>query len=363
MTVDSATDTPRPSRQPDLVATPDESSRLDIALDLLVEVVGELSGSGRLPTGSEVRLALKNRTYDGFDLKSLGFRRFRDFLAGAVAQGRIEVDETRPGDVAVRLPGIASTTAVVPPAIRGDLWRAFLEWGPDELRLYDNIEDKVIRLPRTPAPLEPERFASVRRSVAEAPDRYISITPVSRTTQVDWMRQFAATRAPDLRELLEQALAGEKPSKTFVQVLRALPDERARWQEALLGHIRSRVEDWRAGAGLDISIDKRADADVQEAPPPDADADVPAVPATPRWVISTQQAPRPSTDEALSALTAIVRTQRLARHRWLDAKAARSTPDPRAESELRRRLHEAIDRMPVDELRRLVIPVGYLFEE
>jgi len=345
---------------------PDSRPDRDVAFDLLVEIVGELSSSGRAPTGSGVRLALKARTYDGFDVKSLGFARFRDFLAAAASQGRIEVDEMRPGDVAVRLPGIASATPVVPPEVRGDLWRAFLEWGPDELRLFDVKEDAVVRLPREPAPLEPERFVVVRRRLAESPDDFVTIPPVSRKQHVQWMHEFARTRTPELRNLLSQALAGDKPAKTFVQVLRALPEERARWNEALLAHVRARVEEWRDSSSLDISIDKRSVGDEgadrsSSSSPGSVSVDGPGTHPS-RWLLSGKHAQPPSSDTALTALTALLETRRPRDEaQRFSSVSVRTSQGP--ERELRNRLHMAIDRMPAEDLRRLLIPVGYLFEE
>lgn len=75
-----------------------------------------------------------------------------------------------------------------------------------------------------------------------------------------WMHAFSQTRPPELRAILEQSLSGDKPAKTFGQVLRALPDEHAQWSNALVSHVRDAVERWRDDHDLDISIDKAESA-------------------------------------------------------------------------------------------------------
>lgn len=130
-----------------------DGSDLKIAFGLLTEVLNGYERAGQVPTGSQVRLALKHRTYDGFDPKKLGFRQFREFLARAAEAGLVEVDENRPGDVAVRPVSRRPNEPIPSRQIRGDLWRAFLDWAPEELRLFDRRNDAVIRLPREPAPL------------------------------------------------------------------------------------------------------------------------------------------------------------------------------------------------------------------
>ena len=351
----------------DPVSTPgaddDAKQRLEVAFALVAETVGELTSSGRQATGSEVRLALKARTYGGFDPRALGFRRFRAFLSAAAERGVVEVDERRRGDVAVRLPGVAGAAPEAPREVRGDLWRAFLDWGPDELRLFDIDADRVLRLPKEPAPLEPERFGAIRRRRLESPETLVEISGVSRQQLTDWMLDFAASREPTLRDLLVRSLEGDKPTKTFLQIVRALPEEHARWNEALLLRLRPVIEAWRDANSLTISIDRSMPRDDVEMPPIAAHAsEEGTTPSSPRrWALSDVRVAAAPEDVARTAITAAFRTAERGRSWAFVRPAGSSLATPSDEVELRRRLHEAIDRMPPEELRKIALPVGYLF--
>lgn len=344
-------------------------SEFSVALDVLEQVVQEFVEAGRSPTGSQVRIALKERTYGGFDQRRLGFATFRAFLREAAIRGRVVVDEDRPGDVAVRLSGGRSSGSEPVRPIRGDFWRAFVEWQPAELRLYDTNEDRVHRLPRDPAPLEPEQFANIRRRLAEAPGAFIEISPVARNQQLDWMREFARSGPEALRSVLEESLAGEKPAKTFAQVLRALPEERSRWNLILTARVRGVVEEWCAIHAIAPSIDKRFETRVEGKYREIAElaggsasrGEVARGIAAPALegaspALSGQAA-------ALTALAAFVRTSTAVRGGRTVIRVRHGTDRSSAtEDELRLRIHAAVDRMPAEELRQLVIPVGYLFE-
>lgn len=332
-----------------------------IAFTLVPEVVGELTSSGRDATGSEVRLALKDRTYGGFDPKALGFRRFRDFLDAAGERGLIEVDRSRRGDVGVRLPGHAGRPVDAPREVRGDLWRAFVDWGPDELRLFDTANDRVIRLPKEPAPLEPEKFSAIRRRLVESPQSLVAISPVSREQLGQWMREFASSREPALRELLVGALDGEKPAKTFLQIVKGLPEEHARWNDELLLHVRPAIERWREANGVAASIEK-SEPTPSQAGSLGAPTPLPKTEALPAGAGPVEQRPSGASPEATR--TAITAAFRIASKSplWSHTRTVGALgPDASEDVDLRQRLHAAIDRMPVDELRKIVLPVGYLF--
>ena len=74
------------------------------AFSVLVDAVRELGEAGTVPTASQVRLAMKRRTYGGFDPGKLGYKRFRDFLSEAASENLIDLDEDRPGDGAALRP-------------------------------------------------------------------------------------------------------------------------------------------------------------------------------------------------------------------------------------------------------------------
>ena len=322
----------------------------DEAFDALVAAVQSLAELGRSPTASEARLEVGRRTYGGFNLRALGYKRFRDFLKDAEDAGRVIVDPTRPGDITVSVPGVRSQVEASVPGVRNDLWKAFVDWAPGKSRLYDLIESRAIILPTEPAPLEPEKFKKARELSMQEPERFIVIEPITVKQQIGWMREFAETVGDSrLRSLLEAALESEKPVKVFLAVLREAPAELVRWRSQFTHHVREVIQSWRASdPRLAAVVVDRASAEMQN--PPEASAD------------STQQVTNRTTDEFQHLLTLLASTRVGSFARTTHVRPADGN-DGLGAQRLRLALHLAIDRMPIEELRSLRIPVGYLFEE
>jgi hypothetical protein len=154
----------------------------------------------------------------------------------------IELDTSRQGDIAVSLPGMWKDWYGQAPAIREDLWRAFIDWSQGVARYYDTVTKQAVMLPKIPALLEPEQFRELRHRLEVEPDRFIAIEPIPMETQVGWMREFAASRSDVvLRDLLTRALAGDKPEKLFVTVLRNDPQELHLWHQELRRRVREQA--------------------------------------------------------------------------------------------------------------------------
>ena len=135
-------------------------------------------------------------------------------------------------------------------------------------------------------------------------------------------------------------------------MLRALPLDHDDWERALLSEVRPIVEEWRTRLGLSISIDKTERIAASAAAPKDSSF-TPGDDLSSSSPATSDKAPTP--DVTRTALEAVLRSTENMRV-WSRPQRS-STPD----DELRRRLHLAIDRMPAEELRRIALPIGYLF--
>ena len=306
------------------------------AFKVLTDAVAALvRPTGSPATGSAVRLEMKRRTYDGFSPKSLGYGRFRDFLDDAEDQGFIRVDRERPGDVAVTVAGSTFPEGNSGPMMRSDLWKAFSDWNARLSRFYDLREGRVHMIPAEPAPLEPSRYAECREKLRLDPENFVEIKPVSRQQQLEWMRDFTHI-VPDgeVSLLLSESLRGEHPAKYFVAVLRTSPKLLSLWHSMLRERIYAEVRKWQDSDPrlTEVRIDRAGgpeDANVASAGESEG---------TSAWGKSEQPT--------------AVQTVRFLPHRTRNGSSI-----------LRDRLHEAIDRMPEAELRKISIPIGYLFEE
>jgi hypothetical protein len=316
------------------------------AFAVLLDAVGSLTTEGaRPPTASEVRLEMKHRTYGGFDPKLVGFKRFREFLMAAASQGHIALDASRPGDLAVLRPADADQLREPSNFVRSDLWRAFVDWDPRMLRFYDKNAGKALMIPRESVPFEPMRYRDLRRRLEQEPESFIEINPVEMPTQLAWMREYAErVTDADLRSLLKEALDSKKPLKLFTDMLRANPPQLALWHRELGLKVRREVERWRDSAAAEEQID------IERRQPPSS------APG------SLSQSHSSSRTEDLTSNARLLRLLRT-RLKPSSDRDPSETGSQAEGAELRARLHLAIDRMPLAELKMLRVPVGYLFED
>jgi hypothetical protein len=214
-------------------------------------------------------------------------------------------------------------------------------------RYFDTELDRAVTLPREPAPLEPQRFQELRCRIEADPDKFVVIEPITMRMQLEWMQEFAATTSNvSLRALLAKALAGDKPAKHFTAVLREAPEELYRWRGELASRARLHIDRWRASspALTEVSID-RTD---------------PPLEGSTRQHYDFDDRERSTRVRDFSALISAFKgsTVRIAPdviHNW-----TRKATD--SDKEIRSRLHAAIDKMPLEELKAITIPIGYLFE-
>jgi hypothetical protein len=300
-------------------STGEQPSAREQAFDLLAEIVSENYNHGRRSYGASLKPALVKRTMGGFSLEQLGFPGLRQFLESAQREGRVSLYAAPRGpDVEVAPVGAEplpeTPTERRSQRIRRDLWEAFINWDERLAHYYDKQSNEAIQFAHTPVPLEPSRYTELRRLVAEEPERFVEITPLSFDAQVSWMREFAEGLREGLdREHLLAAVSSNYPAREFARALNTRPAIRNQWSRFRQTRLEEVIGDWARGAGLAIEIHDRPSAD------------------------------GPHAEERESR-----------------------EPGDHSEAErlehLRRRLHEAIDRMPEAELLQLRLPVEYLID-
>jgi hypothetical protein len=349
--------------------------RMAQALGVLDRALDELASEHRLPTASLVRVAMKRLTYDGFDPEELGFKRFRDFLKAAENDKRIELHD-RPGDVVVGRRGAAAPVDGGTVRIRRDLWKSTLDWSPDLAHYLDLETDKIITLPSTPVPLEPEKFANLRDRVTAGDEQLVRIPSIDIRTQVGWMAQFTSTVADaEVQLLLERALASPKSAREFAQVLRSEPAVRYAWNKQLSAHVLVHLLRWKSDEPRLADVQIEATVETSEragsAPGSTSQQAAGAAELTPVEPSATTVHHRAVVDPAPGAPTrmggqAVWRTpsaSHITQTRLGEPVMVNSPRVRERRARLRLALHRAIDRMPEEELARLVLPAGYLIED
>jgi len=385
-TVSSGGATPSETAQSGHPTSPSSefSAQMNEALKVLDHALDELADQQRQPTASQVRLAMKRLTYGGFEPQDLGFKRFRDFLETAARDRRIELYD-RPGDVLVARRGAPPVSDHVV-RIRRDLWKTALDWSADVAHYLDLDTDKVVTVPSVPVPLEPEKFASLRTRIAAKDERLVRIPSIDIHTQVGWMTQFSrSVGEPEVEFRLERALSSPKSAREFARVLRSEPDVRYVWNRQLSAHVLVHLLRWKSEDPR--LVDVRIDAGAERADEPTPREEPTQVAATDAPIVQPDEGsiriygggavgvvPTPERDPSAPSQPRLLsgahihETTRSPRGVGYGGRIgetpATGTPRPRERrSRLRMALHRAIDRMPEEELAKLVIPVGYLIEE
>lgn len=235
--------------------TRDESFRA------LTETVARLDAASRSTLSAAVKPALVAGTGYRFDERAIGFASFREFLAAARHAGAVEL-EPGPGtsDVWVLVrphhgsvgPALAPTPGK-PPAIRADLWQAFVDWAPGWTGLWDRHRASAVRFHEHPSPSEDPAQASWRALYAADAQRFVPIRPIDVETTLSWMAGFSDELAPGrTRTALLDALKGPRAVRTWTGTARShgLYD---RWHERRLRSLRGVVLAWAARNDVDLT--------------------------------------------------------------------------------------------------------------
>ncbi|MFI0448029.1 UPF0158 family protein [Actinomadura sp. 6N118] len=297
---------------------------LDYVFHELVEVVQNLIRDGRSTRSAGVKPRLTQRLGTPLDERSYGFATFREFLNAAREAGVIALRSAESGPDVDVLPvdrySEDEAKPRTPTQLRPDLWSTFMDWTPGFLRAYDREEGKAFRV-AIAAEAHDLQIRQLRQAMQTDRRRFVPITPVDLQTQTGWAHSFVTgLSSGGDRDLLAQALRGERPLQAFTHIIRTLAIQRD-WKSFRNEQVVETIRSW--ARQNDLTIDPRVADDAPSSPT--------AVATPPRRRVTTGSAvqPRAAAESDLGAL--------------------------------RRRAHELIDQMTAEELLALPLTLGMLY--
>ncbi|MGU7780477.1 OST-HTH/LOTUS domain-containing protein [Burkholderia sp. PU8-34] len=194
-----------------------------------------------------------------FDEKSLGFKKFSDYLLRAHGDlVNVERQEGL-GDILVSLrgtptarsfylPTLTQPKALDGPVIRSDVWQAFANPDPERKRFFNSQTDKVVHY------LDGQD-STERAQVEASHESFVEIPPISREAQERWMRDFldGASLPPNEKEALGPLIAEPYSSTVNATFTRALGAHGVAWRKYRTAQVTSTIEAWASNAGVAIS--------------------------------------------------------------------------------------------------------------
>jgi hypothetical protein len=288
------------------------SSLADRALSALQAAVQSLEARGRVTRIAGVKSEVLRHLPD-FNEKTLGYTSFGEFVEAAAEAGAIRV--SRDDDGWTRVNSVTAKVLADGAAdrLRPDVWRAFTQWGHHGLSVWDRATSRAIRLPVEPRPYEHPHLASLREALNRDDGEAIVINPISMDAQRAWMQDFADQLGDHPLALpLKGALTDSKPFRAFSATLRADDQLRHAFNRARTLHVLEAVREWAAKNDVDL--------DALENGAPVDRGSVASAAATP------------------------------------------STRDVESADALREALHRAVNEMPIEDLRRIAVPAGYIID-
>ncbi len=287
------------------------------ANDLLRATVEEVRARSWQPAAAGVKSRMRQISDSAFDERLLGYSTFRAFLEDAERNGLVSLHRgkqdllvTPPGTEPPPQPAVRARTAGGT-RIRRDLWDAFVDWSPGQLRFYDRASERARVIPQTAGPREDASQRQLRERVLADPRNHIPISPIAFETQLAWMHEFASAQPPQILAELQLALTSDRPARDFTARVKAVPLLASAWHTHLVKLVAEVIEAWAAENQLAVDP-----MDRPPAPPP-------------------KPAQRAAAEPGRSQDTTRLRTM----------------------------LHRAIDQMPAHELATLKIPIGYLVSD
>ena len=220
------------------------------AFQLLASTVNDFCLRARPCLGATLKPKLHSH---GLDEKSIGFRKFGDFLRAAEAAGYVKLGKTSGGDIAifptsatpapaqvvpppVLAPFAPDTTIIpaslvssnVPLRVRQDLWNAF-----------NSFSDKWV--------YDPERDLAMKEDIGSwsAPQRTLIAIPTGRDRVTEWMRAFANTQDPNTKAILLAALDNGAEMYKFNNLTHSMGLQRA-WRRFHILQVLTAIQTWAA---------------------------------------------------------------------------------------------------------------------
>lgn len=271
---------------------------------LLREVIAELHD--RKPhavTASHVRLRLDEVSSGTFTPQATGQRSFRDFLREAERRSIVALID-RPGDCLV-VP-YETVDRARKPRVRSDLWKAVVDWNFDDY-VWDLSLGSVTRSSR-------ESIGNGKSGGGPTSPNQIPIPKLGEEEQLALLEDFVRglDLDPPTKQTMLETLATERRISATVDRIKSLGENLARdWTLVVREEVRALVQSWKA------SDSRLQDVEVFESAP-----------------------------------------QLFSSHSVKEVDIAGS-----ATSVLRKKVHEAIDRMSEEQLRQLPLPAGVLLPE
>ncbi|WP_250290359.1 hypothetical protein [Frankia sp. CiP1_Cm_nod1] len=264
------------------------------ALDVLVELVHDWRDRGRVTTTAGLKPGLQQRTAGAFSEQTLGFATFRDFVQAAAAAGRVGLHQMPSGHWMVLLPGESPddvptssysrsaaadiAEAGVRPAsprtalastsrLRHEVWHCFVDWAPDQRRVWDRHSRRGVMYPVD---------ADGRPAWESTPERFTKIPAADMSTQVGWMREWAAALPDeDARAALLASLDETAQRGRFRQELTHLGLVAA-WRSELQRRILAHAVAWAHEQSVDVTDLLEPRARTASAPPASISKPAPA---------------------------------------------------------------------------------------
>lgn len=194
-----------------------------------------------------------------FDEKSLGFKKFSDYLLRAHGDlvhverqeglGDILVSlRNTPAARSLYLPTLKQPKASDGPVIRSDVWQAFANPDPERKRFFNTQTDKVVHY------LDGQD-STERAQVEASHASFVEIRPISGEHQAQWMRDFldGASLPPDEKEALGPLIAEPYSSTVNATFTRALGAHGVAWRKYRTAQVTSTIETWASDASIALS--------------------------------------------------------------------------------------------------------------
>jgi hypothetical protein len=229
------------------------------AFQLLAKTVNDFHLRGRPCLGA----TLKPRLYGySFNEKSIGFRKFGDFLRAAEAAGYVRLGKTAGGDIAISPASVASAqatpplfppAAVVPPAfgnrvlgsspvshtiptrIRQDLWNAF-----------NSLSDRWVYDPDRDVAFKDNKTAWEGPAL---PGTNTVPVPAGSERVAEWMRSFADLQEPEMKAWFTGAIDRGVEIYQFNTLTRSQGLQRA-WSRFHIQKVLAAIESWATANNL-----------------------------------------------------------------------------------------------------------------
>jgi hypothetical protein len=296
------------------------------AFEALADLVRDWRERGKRTTTAGVKPALIRATDGAFNESHLGFGSFRAFVVAAQEAGYVALHRPERGHWLLLLPGEDPGTPDLPATsvgsdevrrLKAPVWSVFVEWGDDWVRLWDKKEGRAFWYPTS---------EDGRPAWESDKDRFAAIEHASEAVQLGWMREWAETLTPSIRERILPTIGSEGAPGEF----RARLVEHqlvGTWRDELRRRMFTFACEWADNNGVSRAalLDRRKSIPNERsrpsAPPPPS-----AVPAAP---VSAPHSTDPGDD---------------------------------LHSEIRKRLHAAVDRMTLAELLDIQVPAHSMLE-